>query len=66
MGVDKFAAEVEFRFEAASLEEAGSALRRLAEAARGAGFELKRGEIVPAPHPEVDQYGRNGYGPEVR
>jgi len=49
-----FLAEVEFRFECESQEAAGAALRRLSGAAERAGFELKRGTVVPA-SPDEDE-----------
>ncbi|HET9214194.1 MAG TPA: hypothetical protein VFN93_05530 [Gaiellaceae bacterium] len=51
-----FLAEVELLFECESQEAAGAALRRLSEAAQSAGFDLKRGRVVPAP-PEDDSEG---------
>jgi hypothetical protein len=46
-GVATFRAEVVFRFEAESLETAGSDLRRLQQAARDAGFESMSARVEP-------------------
>jgi hypothetical protein len=45
--VATFRAEVVFRFEAESLETAGSDLRRLQQAARDAGFESMSARVEP-------------------
>jgi hypothetical protein len=58
-----FVAEVEFRFECERQEAAGTALRRLSEAAERVGFELKRGTVVPAPPDEDDGSGWTSYAP---
>jgi hypothetical protein len=58
-----FLAEVELRFECDSQEAAGAALRRLSEAAQAAGFDLKRGRVVPAPPDEDDDSGWTDYVP---
>lgn len=57
-----FTAEVEFRFRATSLEAAGKELVRLSEAAREAGFELRRGQVEPAGSNE-DERGPTWYAP---
>ena len=59
-----FTAEVQFSFECESLEEAGSSLRTLAEAARGAGFELTRGKVVPAPESPDERRGWTQFAPD--
>ena len=58
-----FSAEVQFRFECASLEEAGNSLRKLAQAAESAGFELTQGKVVPAPETPDELQGWTDYGP---
>jgi hypothetical protein len=60
----RFLAEVEFTFEADSVEAVGAELRRLSQAAEAVGFELRRGQAVPAP-PEEDDSGWTGYGPLI-
>jgi hypothetical protein len=50
----RFLAEVEFTFEAESLDAVGAELKRLSQAA----------EAVPAP-PEEDDSGWTGYGPLI-
>lgn len=60
----RFVAEVEFTFEAESLEAVGAELRRLSQAAGDAGFEMRRGRAVPAP-PADDDAGPTGYGPLI-
>jgi hypothetical protein len=60
----RFVAEVEFTFEADSFEAVPAELRRLSLAAEEAGFELRRGNAVPAP-PEEDDSRPTGYGPLV-
>jgi hypothetical protein len=42
-----FKANVEFHFTAESIEAAGAEIRRLAVAARAAGFELVEGRVEP-------------------
>lgn len=49
-----FNARAEFRFEAESIEAAGAELRRLAVAARSAGFELVEGRVEASPPDEED------------
>jgi hypothetical protein len=56
-------AKSEFRFEAESLDAAGHELRRLQTAAAAVGFDLRRGEVVPAPPEEEDDAGPTYYGP---
>lgn len=58
-------AEVEFRFECESQEAAGAALHRLFEAAQTVGFDLQRGQVVPAPPEEDDDSGWTGYVPLI-
>jgi hypothetical protein len=58
-----FLADVQFRFEAEALESAGSELRRLQEAARAVGFELRRGQVAPAPPEEEDDRRGTPYYP---
>ena len=58
-----FSAEVQFRFECESLEEARSSLRKLAQAAESAGFELTQGKVVPAPDTPDELQGWTEYGP---
>ena len=60
----RFLAEVEFTFEADSLEAVGAELRRLSKAASDAGFEMRRGKAGPAP-PEEDDSGPTGYVPLI-
>jgi hypothetical protein len=60
-GVATFRAEVVFRFEAESLEAAGSDLRRLQQAARDAGFESMSARVEPD-EPE-ERIGGTPYAP---
>jgi hypothetical protein len=60
----RFLAEVEFTFEAESLDAVGAELRRLSQAAEAAGFEMRRGQTAPAP-PDEDDSGPTGYGPLI-
>jgi hypothetical protein len=60
--VPKFSANVEFRFDCESVEAASTALRRLQEAAQGAGFDLVRGTVTPAVDDEDEAPGTS-YGP---
>jgi hypothetical protein len=59
-------AKVEFRFKAESLDAAGHKLRRLQAAASAAGFDLRRGEVVPAPREEENDAGPTYYGAPLR
>ncbi len=62
--VERFLAEMQFRFDAESLETSAAALRRLQRAAEGAGFELVRGKVIPAPPEQPKQPGEwTSYGP---
>lgn len=64
--VPTFIAHVEFRMEADSFEDGGRRLRELATAASAVGFELKRGQVEPAPADEADDAaGWTGYGPTI-
>jgi hypothetical protein len=59
-------ARVTLRFEAASVEAAGPALRRLQEVTRQAGFQLVEGVVGPAAPPrEKDRGGGTPYSPLV-
>jgi hypothetical protein len=60
----RFVAEVEFTFEADSLESVGAELRRLSQAAQDAGFEMRRGKAEPA-QADDDDSGPTGYGPLI-
>ena len=55
-------ADVSFRFESESGKAAGADLRRLAEAAEKAGFELIRGKVTPAPLDD-EKEGSTSYVP---
>ena len=61
----KFFADVRVRFEAESLEAAGGALRRLAQAAQSAGFDLLDGKVTPAPIDEQRSEGGNSDAPLI-
>ena len=61
--VPLFMAKVEFRFEAEGLDAAGHELYRLQSVADAAGFDVKSGEIVPAPPEEEDDGGPSYYVP---
>lgn len=64
--VPTFIAHVEFRMEAENVEDGGRRLRELARAASAVGFELKRGQVEPAPADEAnDAGGWTGYGPTI-
>ena len=58
-----FFAGVRLRFEAESVEAAGSALRHLSHAARDAGFELIDGTVTAVPNDEQNPDGETPYGP---
>jgi hypothetical protein len=60
----RFVAEVEFTFEADSVEAVGAELRRLSQAAQDAGFEMRRGKAVPAQAEEHDS-GSTDYVPLI-
>jgi len=60
-----FIAHVEFRFEADNVEAGGRRLRDLSTAARSVGFEMKRGQVEPAPlTPDPNTGGWTEYGPD--
>ena len=61
VAVEKFLAEVSFRFEAESAENAGAAIRRLMQAAEVVGFELETATVNPAEPKEAGE--GTGYGP---
>jgi hypothetical protein len=59
-----FIAHTEFRFEAESVEAAGSRVTNVAKAADAVGFEQKSGRAEPAlPGADLDASGWTGYGP---
>jgi hypothetical protein len=60
--MERFTAEVKFSFEAETIESAGGQLRRLAEAAANAGFDMTDGVVVPGAEP-IDNSGWTPYGP---
>ena len=62
--VSSFTAEVQFRFVAGSLERAASSLRDLADAARAAGFELRKARVEPASEEFDERPGWTRYGPD--
>jgi len=62
--VPRFAAEVEFTFEADSFEAVGAELRRLSQVAQKAGFDMRRGTIIPTP-PDDDDSGPTQYVPLI-
>ena len=59
----RFAAEVSFRSEAESVEEAVAELRRRDRAASDVGFELLRGKLTPAPPEGEGDSGWTSYAP---
>lgn len=59
----RFNADVVFEFEAETVEAAGAELRRLALAARSAGFELKQGRVEPRSMDDDEGDGWTSYGP---
>jgi hypothetical protein len=59
----RFVAEVSFRFESQDISTAGAELRRLAEAASEAGFELKHGKVTGAPPHDEGESGWTSYAP---
>jgi hypothetical protein len=63
--METFTATTTFSFMAESVEEAGSHLRRLHEAAASAGFELIRGTVEPAAARGIDADDSTPYGPDV-
>jgi len=62
-----FVAQVDFHFEAESVDAGGRRLRELATAARTVGFEIMQGKVEPAtPPPETDRTSWTRYGPDDR
>jgi hypothetical protein len=59
--VDEFRVEASFRFEAESVETAGTSVRRLMEAAEVVGFKLETATVNPVEPKESG--GGTGYGP---
>lgn len=59
----RFVAEAELRFECESQEAVGAELRRLQEVVAGAGFELRRARVDPAPPDADDDSGWTNYVP---
>jgi hypothetical protein len=58
-----FTVKAELRFDAESIEAAGAELRRLAVAARSAGFELVEGRVEPSPAAPDEDDAPTSYGP---
>jgi hypothetical protein len=61
--VASFNAEVVFRFEAESIEAAGTELRRLARTAATIGFQLEEGRVEPRSPDAKGDEGWTNYGP---
>ena len=59
----RFVADVSFGFESENINTGGADLRRLAEAAARAGFELQRGKVAQAPPDDNDESGWTSYAP---
>jgi hypothetical protein len=60
----KYVAEVELTFESEQ-EGVGAAFRRLQQAAKEAGFELRRGKASPAPPEDDEPSGPTRYVPLI-
>ena len=60
--MEQFTAQVTFTFEAETIESAGTQLRRLAEAAANAGFDMTDAVVVPGAKP-INDSDWTPYGP---
>jgi hypothetical protein len=61
--MERFRADVEFRFAADSLDATSADIRRLVEATTAVGFELTRVKVEPVPAGDDDEDDWTSYGP---